>query len=116
LTSTPIHEIPVHKPVDDGLEPRYLEAWQAAFSIARLLKNYCNADDVRITGSLLDRDRFHEESDIDLVVTNFTMADSFNCNRHLEAFSAWSIDIIPLLSLTPARQALMVERSVPLET
>jgi predicted nucleotidyltransferase len=66
-------------------------------------------------GSLLNRERFHEESDIDLAVTNFTMADSFDCAHFFQEFSPWEIEIVPLLSVLPEKRKLILQRSVALE-
>jgi predicted nucleotidyltransferase len=116
MSDVRLSAIPDHESIDDNLEQRFIEAWHVAFEVASILKRECHAEEVRITGSLLNRARFHEESDIDLVVTNFSMADIFECLRYLDAFSEWSIDIIPIQSLLPSKQAFLLERSVPLET
>ena len=107
--------IPVHEEIHDNLEDRFIEARKIAFEAAAILKKECKAEEVRITGSLWHRERFHKESDIDLAVTNFTMADSFDCANFLQKFNPWEIEIIPLQSLYPEKRKLIMQRSVALE-
>ncbi|MDD5676204.1 MAG: nucleotidyltransferase domain-containing protein [Chitinivibrionales bacterium] len=115
MDGLPLKNIPDHEDVNDNLEKKFVEAWRVAFEVASILKRECSAEEIRITGSLLHRERFHENSDIDLAVTNFTMAKSFDCMDVLEKFNPWKIDIIPLQSLIPEKRDLILQRSVALE-
>jgi len=66
-------------------------------------------------GSLLARDRFHEDSDIDLAITNFTMQQTFDIEPELvRSYHPWKIDLIPLLSVYPEKRDYILSRSVPL--
>ena len=53
-----LKNIPVHEEIQDNLEERFIEAWNIAFKVASFLKRECNAEEIRITGSLLHRERF----------------------------------------------------------
>jgi predicted nucleotidyltransferase len=49
-----------------ALDRRYARAWQTAQAAAALLKTQFDAKQVVIFGSLVNRQRFHTQSDIDL--------------------------------------------------
>ena len=106
-----IHTIPLHSIIDDGLEPRFRKSWDIAFDIARMLREKYHAEDVRIIGSLLNRERFHEESDIDLAVTNFSMAQAFDIEPEFEKYFPLKIDLIPLESVYPEKRDYILSRS-----
>ncbi len=108
--------IPPHEEVDDGLEGRFRDAWKVAFEAARELKSRFGAEHVYLTGSLLLRDRFHEESDIDLAVDNFDMGQAFDAGGAMNRFWPWSVEIIPLRSVIPEKKTYILQRSVKLET
>ena len=109
-----INTIPLHNVINDGLEPRFCKSWDIAFEIARMLRTKYSAKEVRITGSLLKRERFHEESDIDLAVTNFSMSQVFDIEPEFEKYFPWKIDLIPLESVYPEKRAYILSRSEPL--
>lgn len=113
---TRLTSMPAHQEVKDGLEERFREAWDVAFRAAHLLKHSYGARQVLVTGSLLRRDRFHAESDIDLVVENFGMAEAFDSQKGLEQFYPWPIDVIPVQSLPSPRREYILDRSVYLDT
>ena len=50
------------------LDDRFVAAWESARSAAALLKERYDVDGVWVFGSLLNRERFFERSDIDLAV------------------------------------------------
>ena len=106
-----INTIPTHSIVDDGLESRFRESWNVAFDVARMLREKYHAEDVRITGSLLERERFHEESDIDIVVTNFSMSQAFDIEPEFEKYFPLKIDLIPLESVYPEKRSYFLKRS-----
>lgn len=106
-----INTIPPHPMVNDNLEARFCEAWRIAFEIARMLREKHCAEDVRVIGSLLNRERFHEDSDIDLAITNFTLQQTFDIEHDLEKYHPWKIDLIPLLSVYPEKRDYIVARS-----
>lgn len=103
--------IPLHPVINDELESRFIEAWNVAFTVAKMLREKHHAEDVRITGSLLHRERFHEASDIDLAITNFTMANVLDIGPELDHYLPWKIDLIPLLSLYPEKRDYILARS-----
>ena len=109
---TILQGMPLHAHVDDGLEDRFCHAWEVAFKDARVLKSR-GAEKIFVFGSLLSRERFHAESDIDLAVNNFTMADSFDAAPSLD----WdiSIDVVPLQSVYPEKREYILSRSVQLD-
>jgi len=107
----PLTSIPSHPVVNDNLELRFIEAWNIAFSAAKLLREKFRAEDVRIMGSLLHRERFHEYSDIDLAITNFTMTHVLDIGPELERFLPWEIDLIPLLSMDKEKRDYLLARS-----
>lgn len=106
-----ITSIPQHPVVKDGLESRFRKSWEIAFRVARMLREKYHAEDVRITGSLLHRERFHEESDIDLAVTNFTMPQAFDIEPEFEKYFPIKIDLIPLESVYPEKRDFILSRS-----
>ena len=107
----PLNTIPPHRPVNDNLEPRFSEAWKIAFEVATMLREKYHAEDVRVIGSLLHRDRFHEESDIDLAITNFSASQVFEIEPDLEKFLPWKIDLIPLLSVDQGKRQYLITKS-----
>lgn len=106
-----IHTIPPHPVVDDHLEPKFCEAWRVALEVAGILRYKYHAEDVRVIGSLLDRERFHEESDIDLAITNFSIGQTFEIEPELEKYHPWKIDLIPLMSVYPEKREYILSRS-----
>jgi predicted nucleotidyltransferase len=106
-----ITTIPIHPVVKDGLEARFCKSWDIAFEIARMLREKYHATDVRVTGSLLHRERFHEESDIDLAVTNFSMSQAFDIEPEFEKYFPIKIDLIPLASVYPEKRDFILSRS-----
>jgi uncharacterized protein len=106
-----IHTIPIHPVINDGLESRFCRSWDIAFEIAQMLREKYHAEDVRITGSLLNRERFHEESDIDLAVTNFSMPQAFDIEPEFEKYFPLKIDLIPLESVYPEKRTYILSRS-----
>lgn len=106
-----ITAIPPHSIFNDGLESRFCKSWDIAFKIARMLREKYHAADVRIAGSLLHRERFHEESDIDLAVTNFTMPQAFDIEPEFEKYFPIKIDLIPLESVYPEKRDFILSRS-----
>jgi predicted nucleotidyltransferase len=111
-----ITAIPPHPVVEDLLEPRFCEAWRIAFEVAGILREKYHAEDVRVIGSLLDRERFHEDSDIDLAITNFTVQQTFDIGHELEKYHPWKIDLIPLLSVYPEKRSYILARSESIGT
>ena len=111
-----LRAMPSHPRVDDGLESRFCKAWSIAFEVARLLREKYHAEDVRVVGSLLDRERFHEESDIDLAITNMTMPQTFDIEPELARYFPWKIDLIPLQSVYPEKKEYILSRSQSLES
>jgi predicted nucleotidyltransferase len=109
-----LQTVPSHPIINDGLETRFIEAWNVAFTVAKMLREKHHAEEVRITGSLLHRERFHEASDIDLAITNFSMANVLDIGPELDRYLPWKIDLIPLLSLYPEKRDYMLARSEPL--
>jgi predicted nucleotidyltransferase len=109
-----INSIPPHIDIEDGLEERFCKAWNMALEIARMLKEKYHAEDVRILGSLLSRERFHEDSDIDIAVTNFTEAQAFDIEPEFEKYFPVKVDLIPLNSVYPEKRAYILSRSEPL--
>ncbi len=114
--SKPVYSIPRHEHIDDGLEDRFKNAWEVAFQAAKLLRAVCHAEEVRLAGSLLRRERFHEESDIDLLVSNFGMPEAFDSSEIMDRFYPWHIDVIPLKAVPEAKRNYLLSRSVALET
>jgi uncharacterized protein len=106
-----IKTIPPHPVVDDGLESRFRKSWDVAFEVARMLREKYHAEDVRVIGSLLNRERFHEESDIDIAVTNFSMPQAFDIEPEFQKYFPLRIDLIPLESVYPEKRAYILERS-----
>ena len=111
----PLREMPDHTPIDDDLEEHFAEAWRVAFQAARLLRQSHGAQEVRLIGSLLKRDRFHEESDIDLVMPDFAMAEWMEIGPDLDQFLPWVVDVIPLAGMLPAKRRYFLSESQPLE-
>jgi uncharacterized protein len=111
-----IKAVPRHPFVNDGLEDRFCSAWNIAFEIARLLRGKYHAEDVRITGSLLDRERFHEESDIDIAVSNLSQSQIFDIQPEMEKYFPFRIDLIPLESVYPEKKSYILSRSETLES
>ncbi|MFP4522102.1 MAG: nucleotidyltransferase family protein [Fibrobacterota bacterium] len=109
LTSVPEHEV-----YPDGLEDRFLEAWEIAFEAAEILKKKFKVKEVRVTGSLIKRERYKETSDIDLVVPEFSMSEMLDCGKDLDKFYPWEIDIIPLKSTTQKKAEYFYNRSIPI--
>lgn len=103
--------VPEHECIDDGLEEQFLEAWNIALDIAHMLKTDFGARRIRIAGSLLERDRFHKGSDIDLVVENFTMSNVLECDHSLTRWHPWRVDIVPLRSLPVPKRRYFRQRS-----
>jgi len=109
--------IPAWKTVNDGLDSQYQQAWKTAFRAAKVLRKRFKADEIRIGGSLLKRDRFHENSDIDLIVPGFTLSDKMDAERVLDCgHCSHAIDIVPLKSMLPLKAAYFLGRSVPIES
>jgi uncharacterized protein len=54
------------------LEQRREKAWQLAYTAAQLLKDSFGVQRVALFGSLLDPERFHLHSDVDLAVWGLT--------------------------------------------
>jgi len=103
--------MPRHSVYNDGLEARFCKSWDIAFEVAQMLREKYHAEDVRITGSLLHRERFHEESDIDLAVSNFTMPQAFDIEPEFEKYFPIKIDLIPLESVYPEKRDFILSRS-----
>lgn len=114
ISGTVISKIPSHKSVNDGLEERFKEAWSIVFKAAAILKNNFRISEVRVTGSLLERERFREESDIDLVVPEFSMTEMLDSGKYLDAFHPWRIDVVPLRSMPKLKADYFLTRSVPI--
>jgi len=106
-----IHTIPLHPVINDGLEAQFCKSWDIAFEIARMLREKYHAEDVRIIGSLLNRARFHEYSDIDLAVTNFSMPQVMEIEGEFEKYFPVKIDLIPLMSVYPEKREYILSRS-----
>ena len=106
-------EIPAYITVNDGLDAQYKKAWNTAFKAVKILKTRFKNIKVRVAGSLLHRDRFHEGSDIDLVVPEFTMSDKMDAEKLMNCFFPLVIDIVPLRSMLSLKRAYFMERSVP---
>ncbi len=56
-------------------EERLARAWRAARQAARLLKKQYGVPRVRVFGSLLHLERFHDGSDVDLAVEGLAVGD-----------------------------------------
>lgn len=54
------------KKADENLDVRYHRAWQKARIAADILKKEYGAEKVWVFGSLIQKDRFNQKSDIDL--------------------------------------------------
>lgn len=114
MTMKTISRIPTHRVYRDGCEQRYRSAWENAFKACRLLKRHFGVHEIRVTGSLLHRESFHEESDIDLVVPEFGIREMLAGSRLLEHRIAFAVDIIPLKSVLEGKKQYYLERSVAL--
>ncbi|MFQ5398110.1 MAG: nucleotidyltransferase family protein [Anaerolineae bacterium] len=57
------------------LDARFEQAWVVARQCAQILRDQFGAEKVVVFGSLTDRSRFHERSDIDLVAWDIPEAD-----------------------------------------
>ncbi len=101
----------MHPDINDGLEARFCRSWDIAFDVARMLREKYHAEDVRVAGSLLMRERFHEDSDIDIAVTNFTSAQAFDIEPEFEKYFPIKIDLIPLASVYPEKRDYILSRS-----
>jgi predicted nucleotidyltransferase len=102
------------EPTRDGLGKQFREYWKVARKAALFLRSRYVTGEIRIIGSLLKRERFHEESDIDLVVEKFSMADKMDAERELERCFSQKVDLIPLKSLPDFKQKYFVEQSIGL--
>jgi|GEM_PF-2488152 len=116
MTQRAIRRVPAHETVDDGLERRFRQAWRTAFKAAGLLRERHGVRQVRVIGSLLRRELFHEESDIDLVLPGKSPGQAFDMGKSMEELYPWQIDLIPLKGMNEKKQEFFFKRSVPIET
>lgn len=93
---------------------RQQQGWQVAQQSAQILEQEFGASQVKLFGSMLDLQRIHEESDVDLAVEG--LAD----DRYLEALarlldlSPLSVDLVQIEHAPPKIQAAINQHGVKL--
>lgn len=81
--------------LDQTRELRRAKAWDVARAAATLLKSRYRAARVVVFGSLIDADRFHPWSDVDLAVWGLSPADYFEAvARVLDVGGEIKVDLI----------------------
>ena len=77
---------------------RWQEARREAEALAKTLGKRYGADKVVLFGSVLEGDRFHEGSDIDLAVRGLRPESFFAAWNKLEEASSFQVDLVTLES------------------
>ena len=79
------------------IDKKFKLAWKNAKLIAKLLKEKYKADTIFIFGSLTDKKRFHERSDIDLAVSGIANEKFYKAYGEITAkFTDFDIDLVDL--------------------
>jgi len=86
----------------DHLATLRSKAFREAKALSKILGEKFGAQRVALFGSVLDPDRFREDSDIDLAVTGLPQGSFFRAYGYLLMRSAFPIDLKPWESLTPS--------------
>jgi len=93
------------------LDARFAAAWETARSAASLLKERYAIDAVWLFGSLLDREKFYERSDIDLAVREISGREFYRAvSALLDLSPGFSFDLVEVDFASPAlRDAILRE-------
>ncbi|NKQ35974.1 MAG: nucleotidyltransferase domain-containing protein [Chloroflexi bacterium] len=77
------------------LDERFYLAWEIARQGAEILRTRFHAEKVIVFGSLLDRSRFHERSDIDLAAWGIAEKDYLRAlGSLLDLTTEFSVDLV----------------------
>jgi uncharacterized protein len=86
------------------LAQRFEAAIQVTQAATELLKQEFQATQVILFGSLVNRERFHLSSDIDLAVSGLAPLDYFTAVAKLQDLSTFKIDLVRLERCKPCLQ------------
>ena len=89
---------------------RWQEARREAEALAKTLGKRYGADKVVLFGSVLDGDRFHEGSDIDLAVRGLRPDSFFAAWNKLEEASPFRVDLVTLESCRTSLKARILTK------
>lgn len=97
------------------LDARFAAAWDAARAAVALLKERYAVDTVWVFGSLLERPKFYERSDIDLAVQQIEGRDYYRAvSALLDLTPEFSFDLVELDFAPPALHDAIAQEGVRL--
>ena len=89
----------------EKIDKKFDLAWREVREIAHLLKNKYDVEKVIVFGSLLDKDRFHLSSDIDLAVEGID--DSVFYKAYGEIIGEYTDFKVDLVDLKDCKESLL---------
>jgi len=97
------------------LAKRYKQAWRIAREIADILKKEYNAKKVFVFGSLIDRSRFNQWSDIDLAVSGIPPERFYAAVGSIIGFKTnFKVDLIDINDCSKSLQKVIESEGVEL--
>lgn len=93
-------------------EERRRQGWEEARELARWLGQVYKVTKVGVTGSLLDRNRFRENSDLDLVVWGLPSGKYLEALDRIGSRTGFDVDLVPWSHATPHFRRLVAEHLV----
>jgi predicted nucleotidyltransferase len=95
---------------------RHQKGWEVAHQAAKLLKKQFAAHKVVLFGSLLDVQRMHSHSDIDLAAWGLAEDRYYQAVAQLQDLdSDFSIDLVQIESASPSLQSVIVQTGIELD-
>lgn len=101
---------------EEVVNEKFKSAWKKARSIAKILKDKYDAETVIVFGSLLDKQRFHKKSDIDLAVMGINDKKFYKAYGEITAkFTGINIDLVDVKDCEKSLLTVIEKEGIKIE-